>query len=293
MKGLLKGIGLLLCLAVDSLCSPKAIQVDLTMHSPYNPNVAPRLRHWPTNWAIAYYAVAGLNSGTGRWEYDGPVSDATQAKSYTYNVRGPSGQTWLGFDWPVCAPSESGCRYACCDFVSWVLGGTTVDRRNFQAGVPGTPGTVLDVSSYRNVVVAAANVVTGGNPVFNYRLQGSNTCETPGAEMHVILGMTDWQWDRSEETYMAVESIRQTTPSYSWDMTVNGSVRMTIPLDPSDWIWRVNGQPATTNLNAWQKLVRHVENIGLTFGGGCFYAHGVNVTGGGVQFQLQQLWIVP
>jgi uncharacterized membrane protein YedE/YeeE len=34
-----------------------------------------------------------------------------------------------------------------------------------------------------------------------------------------------------------------------------------------------------------------VENIGMTFGGGCFFGHGVNVTGGQASFAVTEFSI--
>lgn len=48
------------------------------------------------------------------------------------------------------------------------------------------------------------------------------------------------------------------------------------PADWSDW----NGQPAATQLDAFNQAVSHVQSIGLSFGGDCFFETGVTASPG-------------
>jgi hypothetical protein len=58
----------------------------------------------------------------------------------------------------------------------------------------------------------------------------------------------------------------------------NGSIVMTVPLTPEHWS-SVNGRLGDTVPDAFADALAHVGNIGLTFGGGCFFGHGAWATG--------------
>jgi hypothetical protein len=36
----------------------------------------------------------------------------------------------------------------------------------------------------------------------------------------------------------------------------------------------------------FKQAITNLENVGFSFGGGCFYGHGVRVSGGGARFAL-------
>jgi hypothetical protein len=55
-----------------------------------------------------------------------------------------------------------------------------------------------------------------------------------------------------------------------------GDFAVTVPFDASNWT-SVFGHRDAAQLVA---LLGHIRRIGMTFGGGCFYGHGVSVTGG-------------
>jgi hypothetical protein len=59
------------------------------------------------------------------------------------------------------------------------------------------------------------------------------------------------------------------------DMTSgNDSMTLTESMLPADWSdW--NGQPAATQADAFSQAVAHVQSIGLSFGGDCFFETGV------------------
>ena len=56
----------------------------------------------------------------------------------------------------------------------------------------------------------------------------------------------------------------------------NGEYAMTVRLSPDQWT-NVEGERSGAG---FAKTLKRVDNIGLTFGGGCFFGHGVSVTGG-------------
>lgn len=67
-----------------------------------------------------------------------------------------------------------------------------------------------------------------------------------------------------------------------------GTNVITVPLRPANWS-SVNGKIGSENAETkygFEKALLNVSRFGLTFGGGCSFGHGVNVTGGRAQFVL-------
>jgi hypothetical protein len=57
---------------------------------------------------------------------------------------------------------------------------------------------------------------------------------------------------------------------------------MKVPLNPDQWS-SAFGQTGNANAQAnagWNNALKNVRYLGLTFGGGCFYGHGVSVSDG-------------
>jgi len=74
------------------------------------------------------------------------------------------------------------------------------------------------------------------------------------------------------------------TASY---VLTNGTVTITAVVDPtaepwSDW----NGQPSATNVDAFNAAAGNMTEVGLSFGGGCFFENGVGTTDGSGSFTL-------
>lgn len=62
-----------------------------------------------------------------------------------------------------------------------------------------------------------------------------------------------------------------------------GEQSMTVPLQVSSWI-NVNGQ--SSDGTGFQAAIYDPQAVGLTFGGGCFKGHGVNIDKGSARFIL-------
>ena len=59
----------------------------------------------------------------------------------------------------------------------------------------------------------------------------------------------------------------------------DGPVSLTVPLQGEKWT-AVNGMSGVQQPNGFAAALAHPANIGLTFGGGCFFGHGVFIDGG-------------
>ena len=68
----------------------------------------------------------------------------------------------------------------------------------------------------------------------------------------------------------------------------DGTITLTTPLTPDQWssVLGKFGNTDATSLAGFQNALANVGNVGMTFGGGCFFGHGVNVAGGTAQFKL-------
>jgi hypothetical protein len=119
-------------------------------------------------------------------------------------------------------------------------------------------------------------VIPTGPVVFNYSNEPDNTCIFDAHARPIIDTGGNGQYDRWWSN------------SIAYDLTTGGTVTLTIPLAPDHWS-SVFGLVGTANAQAqagFTAALQNVQYLGLTFGGGCFYGHGVSVSGGTAQFRL-------
>ena len=64
---------------------------------------------------------------------------------------------------------------------------------------------------------------------------------------------------------------------------------MTVKLSPDQWT-NVVGKRSSWG---FAKTRKNMGNIGVTFGGGCFFGHGVNVSGGSARFIMTRFELNP
>ena len=123
-------------------------------------------------------------------------------------------------------------------------------------------------------------IVTTGVPTFNYIMETDNTCVTAATVRLFLERKND---DLSQEFY------RWWANPMVYDLQpTSGDVTMTVPLTPDQWssvYGKVGNQNATT-LAGFQDALTNLGDVGMTFGGGCFAGHGVNVSGGTARFAL-------
>ena len=126
--------------------------------------------------------------------------------------------------------------------------------------------------------VTATMLVTGSAPVvFDYMTEPFNTCTVPSSVRPFIwanrtgFGEFDRWWSKSTAYELAF-----------------GSSTLTVPLTPDRWssVYGKSGNTDATTEAAFARALQNVSQLGLTFGGGCFYGHGVRVKGGSARFIL-------
>ena len=135
------------------------------------------------------------------------------------------------------------------------------------------PGTIA------GRLVVSLQVTTTGAPVFNYMLEPGNTCV-------VAATVRPFFWAHQNSP---AEFDRWWANPVAYQLAA-GSATITVPLAPDQWS-SVNGKFGSTDAGAlagFQSALKAVSSLGLTFGGGCFFGHGVNVSGGTARFVLSR-----
>jgi hypothetical protein len=136
---------------------------------------------------------------------------------------------------------------------------------------------------YRKPITADATltisfrIVTQGEVKFNYRLEASNTCSSP-ASVRAFL-------QRADDDLYAANGRFWSNPVAT--RLASGSFTMAIKLRPDQWT-NVEGE---RDRKGFETLLDNVGDIGITFGGGCFFGHGVNIEGGSATFVMNSFAI--
>ena len=121
-------------------------------------------------------------------------------------------------------------------------------------------------------------VDTIGFPTFRYDTEPGNTCVTP-ATVRPFFGRY-------------VQKLKKLDYANRWwprddalELQAGGGV-LAVPLNEVGAVW--------VKVFEWQQFEQDrqdVDLLGLSFGGGCFYAHGVYVTGGEASFTVVEMTI--
>jgi hypothetical protein len=153
---------------------------------------------------------------------------------------------------------------------------------------PTASGSVHYVTAAVNMVVSKSvsadiEVRTTGAPTFEYALEANNTCVNP-ARVRLLLQQKgdDLSGVRGKQYYRwwSINAAYELAP---------GSTRLTAQVsDLSQWV-SVGGERADATAAAtagfWETM-NNLGAVGFSFGGGCFYGHGVRVSGGGARFAV-------
>ncbi len=128
----------------------------------------------------------------------------------------------------------------------------------------GTNGSLSKSSQ----IQATFEVNTSDITTFGYHSEDFNTCAYPA---HAQDG--DYRW-WSNPMAVALD---------------NGLFTLTVPLSPAQWsnVW---GQFGNTRAAQFNLALKQPQRIGFSFGGGCFFGHGVNASEP-AQFVLQSFGV--
>lgn len=131
----------------------------------------------------------------------------------------------------------------------------------------------------KHYVSFSVQLVTTGNPAFDYDTEPSyNTCIFP-AHARAYLEETNWQ--RGGEFYRWWSN-----PDAMLLDGAGGTFHITIPLTPDKWssVYGKYGTADAQSLAGWHKALKNLGWIGFSIGGGCFFGHGVGIDNGTAQF---------
>ena len=124
------------------------------------------------------------------------------------------------------------------------------------------------------------SIEVSGSGAFRFRLEPGNTCPGEATVRLLIERRNDDMRQEFHRWWSNPKAI----------VLAAGSHTLTIPLTPGEWssVFGKKGDAAPEEFSA---ALEDAGAIGLTFGGGCFFGHGVNVTGGEATFVLKGLAI--
>ncbi len=121
---------------------------------------------------------------------------------------------------------------------------------------------------------------TTGSPIYNYffSTDPGNTCNYPA---HVRMFVQKYNDTSEFNRWWSVD------PG-SYQLSGGGSITVTVPIIPSAWssVFGKRGDlDAETTAEFWSAMNTPII-VGMTFGGGCFYGHGVSVLNGTASFTV-------
>jgi hypothetical protein len=134
-----------------------------------------------------------------------------------------------------------------------------------------------------NDVDASILVTTTGTAVFVYNLQPDNNCVYPAQVRFLLQEKGDDLSGTNGKQYF-----RWWSNSVAYQLA-SGQANLRASLtDLSQWTG-VLGEKANASAAAtagFKQAMANLDNVGFSFGGGCFYGHGVRVSGGGARFAV-------
>lgn len=137
--------------------------------------------------------------------------------------------------------------------------------------------TTSALAEIRGTVAVTLGIATTGPVVFTSLDQVTSSCSIPPSVRPFFWanqngnGQYDRWWSNPRAFALA-----------------SGSTAITVPLSPELWS-SVNGRFGNANSEArfgFAKAILNVTRLGLTFGGGCSFGHGINVQNGRARFFL-------
>ena len=125
---------------------------------------------------------------------------------------------------------------------------------------------------YKSTLTISGEITVTNEPTFNYQLESTNTCLSPPNARALIQKENDDLYASNGRFWSNPIAIP----------LVPGKFSVTIPLDIDNWS-NVDGKRDKSGMKT---LLANMGRIGLTFGGGCFFGHGINVSGGAAKFTV-------
>lgn len=135
---------------------------------------------------------------------------------------------------------------------------------------------------------ATFRVITTGAPVFLYDSEAYNTCIYPANIRPHFYTQRQIKTRDGRAIYGWWANPQLTPSGFDIATNANSTVTVNIPLAPDQWsnnIGQIGTQDAATQ-KAFLDGLDMIDTIGLSIGGGCFFGHGVNVSGGTARLEI-------
>lgn len=142
--------------------------------------------------------------------------------------------------------------------------------------------TASPLASMHGTMVVTFTITTTGQVAFNSLDPQSSSCTIPSAVRPFI-----WANDNGNGAYD-----RWWSNPRSFTLAA-GDGALSVPLKPENWS-SVNGKFGNADGEtrfAFEKALLNVARVGVTFGGGCSFGHGIIVSGGTASFALSRFAI--
>lgn len=137
--------------------------------------------------------------------------------------------------------------------------------------------TASALAAIHGTLVVSLTISTTGPVVFNSLDLQSASCSLPTAVRPFF-----WSNDNGEGAYDRWWSNPRAVT------LAPGSGSVTVPLKPEHWS-SVNGKFGNADSQAtfnFERALLHVTRLGVTFGGGCSFGHGITISGGTASLAL-------
>jgi hypothetical protein len=151
-------------------------------------------------------------------------------------------------------------------------GNQAFSDRTINALMTNYVGSLADAT----YLTATFKVVATGAAKFNYMFESGNTCANP-AHARLLFARTGWSKGGEFYRWWANSNAYKLAP---------GSATLAVPLTPHQWssVFGKLGNYDAASLDGFRSSLKDVAQVGLVFGGGCFFGHGVSVSGGSATF---------
>lgn len=148
---------------------------------------------------------------------------------------------------------------------------------DFPTGPPGVNYFTRAVSGIaeKGGLAATFAINANGTPFFDWRTNPNNTCAGSPANVRLFI-------QRSGDN-MTGQGVMQQYRYWSragYAMLAPGKITIKADFDPARWS-DVFGALGSAYPDRFAAAIKDAARVGVTFGGGCFYGHGVFVSGAG------------
>jgi hypothetical protein len=193
---------------------------------------------------------------------------------------GQSASTWTLYSWANNGNYNPSSAFGQLGDISTFSFPEAKRKNPFPAFLTTTVDTNMLGDLTGQTITATLNLAVTGNPVFAYGghtpWSSWNTCPVP-ANTRLYFSTNPAAYDLQDATIHQDDYWWSSGPTASVTISpVTGMVTLSDTFDPSHWS-NAQGVSAVNHLAEFQSAVANVRQIGVAFGGGCFFDVGIAV----------------